>query len=138
MPVCCSKLPPVKSDYVPEGQTVNIGDFEIYETKDKTPNKVLICAYDIFGFHPVTKQVADRLALAGFRVVMPDFFRGKPWPQERYPPANYEDLFKWIGEVGAWEKTVKKDLLRVINHYKENENIKTFGIYGFCWVIHKK
>jgi len=28
---------------------------------------------------------------------------------------------------------VKTDVINVINHYKTNENISEFGIFGFCW-----
>lgn len=75
---CCT-LPPVSSDYQPEGTEITIGDLTVYETKNKTPKILLICAYDIFGFHENVKQFADKLNSSGiFRVVMPDFFRGKP------------------------------------------------------------
>ena len=34
---------------------------------------------------------------------------------------------------GNWEKTVKADTLKVIQHYKEKEGIQVFGMYGMCW-----
>jgi hypothetical protein len=41
---------------------------------------------------PQTKQGADILASAlKLRVIMPDFFEGKPWPVAKHPPQNDED-----------------------------------------------
>lgn len=78
---CCT-LPPVTSDYIPPGTTINIGDLPVYETVPNNSKKLLICVYDIFGVHPNIRQVSETLALAGFRVVVPDFFRGNPITKE--------------------------------------------------------
>ena len=84
---------------------MTVGDLSIYETG--SGNKVVIVIYgmarslarldrhglialararnvvsidtDIFGLHPNTYQFCDRLAAAGLRVLLPDFFRGKPY-----------------------------------------------------------
>jgi len=84
---CCT-LPPVESSYIPKGTESVLGDLGLYETGDLSSDRLLICAYDIFGIHPVTKQFCDKLGTSGFRVVMPDFFRGKPFPSENFPPAE--------------------------------------------------
>lgn len=78
---CCT-LPPVTSDYTPPGTTIDIGDLPVYETIPNNSKKLLICVYDIFGVHENIRQVSETLALAGFRVVIPDFFRGKPITKE--------------------------------------------------------
>jgi len=51
---------------------------------------------DIFGFFPQTEQGADLLshALSGTKVIMPDFFRGKPWPVDDFPPKSDESKQK--------------------------------------------
>lgn len=74
---CCT-LPPVSSNYQPEGtDSTIINGMTVYETKNKSSKTVLICAYDIFGFHPNVKQFADKLDSTGdYLVVIPDFFRG--------------------------------------------------------------
>lgn len=38
----------------------------------------------------------------------------------------------FIAERGSWDKTVKQDMINVIEHYKK-EGITAIGIYGFCW-----
>lgn len=78
---CCT-LPPVTSDYSPPGTTIQIGDLSVYETIANNSKKLLICVYDIFGVHPNLRQVSETIALAGFRVVVPDFFRGNPITKE--------------------------------------------------------
>lgn len=78
---CCT-LPPVTSDYIPPGTTINVGDLPVYETIPNASKKLLICVYDIFGVHPNIRQVSETIALAGFRVVIPDFFRGNPITKE--------------------------------------------------------
>ena len=87
-PERCLKAPPIKSDYTPSGIMWKLDDLEIYETKNKTP-KIIISAYDIFGFHVNTKQFADILAAEGdFRVIMPDFLRGSPLDPNNFPPKE--------------------------------------------------
>jgi len=130
----CCKLPPVSSDYEAQGSEFTLGDgLKIYETKNKSSQVVLICAYDIFGYHPNTKQFADQLSSCGmFRVAMPDFFRGKPFSLENFPPKDPSEIMNFVSTTGSWDNVVKKDLLNIIEHYKK-EGATSFGIYGFCW-----
>lgn len=87
---CCS-IPPVQSDYSPKGANVTVGGLDAYTVGPKDSKKAIVVVYDIFGFWPTTKQGADLLAEATkSRVIMPDFFRGKPFPQEYYPPDTKE------------------------------------------------
>lgn len=44
-----------------------------------------------------------------------------------------ETILKWIEANGNWQKTVKADVQRVIEHYKQTEGITSVGIFGFCW-----
>ncbi|CAG7733649.1 unnamed protein product [Allacma fusca] len=84
-PKDCTQTKPVSSDYAGGGKIWNLEDLPIYETAGGN-NRVLLLAYDIFGFHPNTFRVADRLAMeSGMRVVIPDFFRGEPFPEDKYP-----------------------------------------------------
>ncbi|CAG7728119.1 unnamed protein product [Allacma fusca] len=124
---CCS-MPAVSSDYKPVGRTFKIDDLEVYETQDTTSNKVLICAYDIFGVHPNIQQVADILAKAGYRIVVPDFLRG-----HNFTYLVRQVIRNFIQTHGNWNKSVKADILKVLKYYQEQQNIQTFGIFGFCW-----
>ena len=69
-------------------------------------------------------------------VFMPDFFEGSPADLEWYPPDTEEKGAK----LGEWFKTAAppKHLPKVPGIVKAaqeyNENIKTWGIIGYCWV----
>jgi len=125
-------LPPVKSGYKPTGTESKLDQLTIYETQDTSPTRLLICVYDIFGYHPCTKQFADKLGQSGFRVVMPDFFRGEPYSMENFPPQDWEELFTFVRTKGSWENIVKKDVENIIAHYK-GQGVSSVGIFGFCW-----
>jgi len=128
---CCT-LPPVESNYTPQGKESQLGDLTIYDVGQETSNRLLVCVYDIFGFHPVSKQFCDKLSASGFRVVMPDFFRGKPFPIENFPPKDVSEIMNFVGTTGSWENVLKKDISVVLEHYKALGANK-FGTFGFCW-----
>jgi dienelactone hydrolase len=39
----------------------------------------------------------------------------------------------FVSTKGSWEKVVKSDMEKVIQHYKQEGGIKKIGIFGFCW-----
>ncbi|TKY87114.1 hypothetical protein EX895_003791 [Sporisorium graminicola] len=131
---CCT-IPPVKSDYSPKGTIEKIGGLDSYVVGPKDAKKAIVVVYDIFGFHNATKQGADLLADATkARVVMPDFFRGKPYPQEQYPPntdekkAAFQNFFGNAGDFSAR----KPDLEAVAEELKKDGAAK-LGVSGYCW-----
>jgi hypothetical protein len=42
------------------------------------------------------KQVCDKLAAAGYLVVGPDVFRGKPWSMGKFPPKPEDNFMGWL------------------------------------------
>jgi dienelactone hydrolase len=42
------------------------------------------------------KQVCDKLAAAGYLVVGPDVFRGKPWSMGKFPPKPEDNFMAWL------------------------------------------
>lgn len=96
----CLQRRAIESDYIPTGFqwlfTNSAGEnLTIYETRITKENsnntnfrRILFAVYDIFGLHPNTKQVIDKLAEEGeFRIVMPDFLHGGwhgGWPLTDY------------------------------------------------------
>lgn len=81
--------------------------------------------------HNNTLQGADHLAKSsGYRVVLPDFFRGQSWPVDNIPPKEGRPfLNKWIQSVGSWEK-VRPGLLATIEYLKAN-GVTTIGVSCF-------
>ncbi|SPO21908.1 related to AIM2 - cytoplasmic protein involved in mitochondrial function or organization [Ustilago trichophora] len=131
---CCS-IPPVQSDYSPKGKMERIGGLDTYVIGPKDAKKAIVVVYDIFGFWPTTKQGADLLADATkARVVMPDFFRGKPFPQEYYPPNTDEKknaLQSFFGAAGDFSAR-KPDVEAVAEELKK-DGAEKLGLMGFCW-----
>jgi len=107
----------VKSNYNAKGVMVEVNGLKIYESRDKTPTRLIFVVYDIFGYSDNNniRQVADKVAQAGFRIAMPDFLGKKQSPFDRGTLDN--------------AKIILKDL---IPRYKA-EGVKEFGIFGFCW-----
>jgi hypothetical protein len=57
MPDACCSLPPVKSEYAPQGSVVEVGGIEVYSVGPSDAKAAIVGIYDIFGFHNNTKQV---------------------------------------------------------------------------------
>ncbi|PWN48565.1 alpha/beta-hydrolase [Violaceomyces palustris] len=132
---CCS-IPPVQSDYTPKGKTEKLGGLDAYSIGPDDAKKAIVVVYDIFGYWPTTKQGSDVLAeaLKDTKLVMPDFFRGKPFPQEYYPPdtkEKQEALQKFFGEAGDFGAR-KPELEAVANELKSKGASKV-GLLGYCW-----
>jgi hypothetical protein len=127
LPAACCTAPPIVSDYIPTGHTLTITGrddlpLSLYSTGPAAASKALICIYDIFGMAPNTLQGADVLAkLTGFRIVVPDFFRGRVWDHTNFPPKEgFASLQKWIGGVGEWNKVIRPDLEKVVAALRED------------------
>ncbi|KAI8818509.1 dienelactone hydrolase [Fimicolochytrium jonesii] len=142
---CCS-LPPVKSAYKPVGTTTTIAGLECYVTGPQTADKALIAVYDIFGMNfSQVKQGADLLGTQGYKVVIPDFFRGQPFPDDTFPA--FDSPMKSLATMTAETKsalmafmgssanfaTRQPDLLAVVEHLRNTESIANIGAYGLCW-----
>eukprot|EP00386_Alphamonas_edax_P012947 GDKI01040162.1.p1 GENE.GDKI01040162.1~~GDKI01040162.1.p1 ORF type:complete len:259 (-),score=85.25 GDKI01040162.1:212-931(-) len=129
MSSCCpTTVGPVSSDYKGVGKHEKVDDMELYVVGEG--DKAVVVIYDIFGFHPNTYQWCDKLAAAaGVRVVMPDIFRGKPWPVDPWPPVG--DLMGWIQKEGT-EEAVDRDVKKVMP-WLAAQGVKATAVHGFCW-----
>ncbi|CAO3642742.1 unnamed protein product [Mucor hiemalis] len=126
---CCT-LPPVASDYTPIGSIENLGDLSVYTVGPKDATKAVFVFYDIFGFHVNTKQFCDILAKnCGWKVVMPDFFRGKPLVESDL--GDIPKLLAWVDKNGTAE-VVTPDVIRVQEHLKQ-QGVTAATFVGFCW-----
>eukprot|EP00760_Papus_ankaliazontas_P033025 PhM_4_TR6142/c0_g1_i1/m.1657 len=133
MTTCCPTNvgPVIGSTYEPKGTTVKLqSGVEAYLVGSGP--KAIFAVYDIFGMHPVTKQSCDIIAAAGYTVIMPDFFQGKPWPLEPWPPAEgFGGLTAWIGEVANYG-TLKPIFVETVEYLKAHGATAIAGL-GFCW-----
>jgi len=134
VPEHCLKDKPVHSDYAPKGSEYEIGNVTVYETDNRSAKRVLIAVYDIFGLTNNMKEVCDTIAdMYDFRVVMPDFFRGFWWDENNFPPADPEEMQRWLQSNGSWDNIVQWDIKTVINAFATRDNITEVGIFGMCW-----
>ncbi|OLY80042.1 putative AIM2 family protein [Smittium mucronatum] len=76
-------IPHVTGKHVPKGERFTLGDdLECYISGDKSSKVAIIYCYDIFLFKPNHFEIVDLLGSSGYRVIMPDFLRNKPIPEE--------------------------------------------------------
>jgi len=127
---CCT-IPPVSSSYEPIGETVKVGGVDAYVTGPKDAKVGLIAAYDIFGFHNNTKQFCDRLASVGYRVILPDFFRGEPWPLDQFPIQDMSVLSAWMGKQSEWSHV--GPIFEAATAFLKADGAIKIGAFGFCW-----
>lgn len=132
MPDACCSLPPVKSEYAPQGSVVEVGGIEVYSVGPSDAKAAIVGIYDIFGFHNNTKQFCDLVASATHaRVLLPDFFRGAPWTAEKLETHDRSELLKWIGTEGSWEKI--QPSLAATTAFAQKEGAQKIALFGFCW-----
>ncbi|KAI9168333.1 hypothetical protein H9P43_007705 [Blastocladiella emersonii ATCC 22665] len=129
---CCT-LPPVVSDYTPKGAHVTLdGGLDAYVVGPADAATALVMTYDIFGYHPATKQTVDLLAHGlGARVYMPDFFEGNAWSLANFPPKDGPAFMQWVTTAGGWSR-IKPLLSASIAHAKAHGAHKV-GVVGLCW-----
>ncbi|CAG8482109.1 9879_t:CDS:2 [Ambispora gerdemannii] len=133
-PEACCTVPPVKSNYESKGEYIQItDDLKAYTIGPKNAKNAVIIVYDIFGYHPNAFQTADILAeQLGFRVVIPDIFRGKPYTVDQLiRDEGYEKLAIWLNEV-APDQSVLNQIDAVVNHLRK-DGAEDFGYIGYCW-----
>lgn len=79
---------------VAKGRQVQFENITVYESAYKNDTQImLITIYDIFGFHPHVKFIADKLADQGVFVVIPDLFHGNPVPLENFPQPRLNNFY---------------------------------------------
>jgi len=92
-----------------------------------TSNRCIIWCYDIYGFEGGrTREMCDKLAAAGYMVLLPDFFRGQ-WRGVEAP-----DLGDWITKQADWFGQRQAEWAEVILPYARSYGAVTFGAVGTC------
>ncbi|XP_059650138.1 endo-1,3;1,4-beta-D-glucanase-like [Cornus florida] len=124
-PQCCEN-PPTLSSSCGEGQVEEIGGLKSYVSGPSDSKLAVVLISDVFGFEaPKLRKLADKVAAAGFYVVVPDFFYGDP-----YVPENAEKpISVWLKEHGT-DKAFE-DAKPVIEALK-SKGVSSIGAAGFC------
>ncbi|CAL4908062.1 unnamed protein product [Urochloa decumbens] len=124
---CCDN-PPALNPAAGEGKVVDsFGGLKAYLAGSDESKAAVILISDVFGFESLNlRKIADKVALSGYFVVVPDFLHGDP-----YTPENTER------PLPVWRKShdPKKDFEEakpVIAALKEKGK-SSVGAAGYCW-----
>ncbi|XP_038719329.1 endo-1,3;1,4-beta-D-glucanase-like isoform X2 [Tripterygium wilfordii] len=123
---CCSN-PPKLNPSSGAGHFEKFGGLNTYVTGPAYSSPALLLVSDIYGYEaPNLRKLADKIAAAGFYVVVPDFFYGDP-----YNPDNVEKpLPVWITDHGVGKGF--EDAKPVIEALRR-KGVSAIGAAGFCW-----
>ncbi|KAL8026224.1 hypothetical protein ABFX02_14G013600 [Erythranthe guttata] len=114
----------MSSDYCEKGKVKQFGGLDCYISGPSHSETAIILITDVFGFAPShSREIADKVAAAGYYTVLPDFFRGDPY-QHGAP------LTPWLKKHAPEEGI--KDAIPIIEALKAR-GITKIGVAGFCW-----
>ncbi|CAN6548088.1 unnamed protein product [Malus baccata var. baccata] len=123
---CCSN-PPTLNPSSGTGHVENLGGLDSYVTGSPHSNLAVLLVSDIHGFEaPKLRNLADKVAAAGFFVVVPDFFDKDPYaPDDANRPF---DVWK-IDHHPDKGFEAAKPVLEAL----KSKGVSAIGAAGFCW-----
>jgi len=126
----CFESPPQLDPGAGIGRVETFQHLSAYVTASPDAKAGVILASDAFGFEaPKLRKLADKVAAAGYFVVVPDFFYGDPFilGSGENPFAGAQDWLKRHETAKAFEDSTK-----IIDVLK-SRGISAIGAAGFCW-----
>ncbi|KAM0962895.1 hypothetical protein ACFX2A_022435 [Malus domestica] len=123
---CCSN-PPTLNPSSGTGHVESLGGLDSYVTGSPDSNLAVLLISDIYGFEaPNLRKLADKVAAAGFFVVVPDFLNKDPYaPEDANRPISV-----WIKDHGP--DMGFEDAKPVLEALK-SKGVSAIGAAGFCW-----
>ncbi|KAI3877792.1 hypothetical protein MKW92_008411 [Papaver armeniacum] len=120
---CCQNPPAVDSSSG-SGWVEKIGGLESYISGSLDSKLGILLVSDVFGFEaPNLRNLADKVAAAGFYVVVPDFFHGDPYTSDK-------DVWVWLESHGTDVGTIEaKSVVEALKF----KGIYAIGAAGTCW-----
>lgn len=129
--------------YSEGGHIEKVGELDVYVVGEGS--KCIIWCHDLGGFtgKDRTRQLADKIASAGYLVIIPDFFRGEE--VEITPPQNVmqpsgERILKtcldkaWLSSVSNWCDRLRDDWVESLLPWaRDHLGVKAFGALGTGW-----
>ncbi|XP_048129648.1 endo-1,3;1,4-beta-D-glucanase-like [Rhodamnia argentea] len=124
----CFDNPPNLSSTCGAGRVGELAGLKTYLTGPSDSKRAVLLIADVFGYEaPKLRKLADKVASAGFLVVVPDFFYGDPVVDFTSPSFNREAWFKNHSTDKGYE-----DAKPVISALK-SKGVSAIGAAGFCW-----
>jgi len=127
---CCpaDSLPKLAANYKEKGTVVDVpsSDLKLYVVG--SGDKAIVHYYDIWGLKGGrTRLMCDQLSEQGYKVVIPDFYRGDEYGDHPLEPERVGALVKKFPP-----EMVLKDTEAVIELLK-SQGVTKFGATGTCW-----
>ncbi|XP_069146220.1 endo-1,3;1,4-beta-D-glucanase-like isoform X1 [Solanum lycopersicum] len=120
----CCENPPALSSSSGNGCVLKVGSFNAYVSGPSTSKLAILLVSDVYGYEaPNLRNIVDKVAAAGYYVVVPDFFCGDPYTIEK-------TLSIWIQSHGTAKGF--EDAKQIIAVLKD-KGISAIGAAGFCW-----
>ncbi|CAM6073409.1 unnamed protein product [Sphagnum tenellum] len=125
---CCKPAPPALDNA--SGKEEVFAGLPSYVTGSPSSSAAVLFATDVFGkSNPESWKLADKVAAAGYFVVVPDFLRGEPFVLQAGPnplaggPA-------WLAKHPPSEGVL--DVKKVVEEL-QSKGKSSLGFAGFCW-----
>ncbi|XP_045827516.1 endo-1,3;1,4-beta-D-glucanase-like isoform X1 [Trifolium pratense] len=123
----CSSNPPILNSFAGAGHVDKIGGLNAYLTGSPHSTRAILFVSDIYGYEaPIIRKFADKVAAAGYYVVVPDYFNGDPfdpdhvdrplpiWMEDHRPEKGFE---------------ASKPIIEAL----KSKGISAIGAAGYCW-----
>ncbi|ONI35671.1 hypothetical protein PRUPE_1G549400 [Prunus persica] len=124
-PQCCSN-PPILSPSYGVDCAEKLGGLNVYAAGSPNSKLAIVLVSDVFGYRaPNLRKLGEKVAAAGFFVVVPNFFYDDPFVYD-----NNRPLAVWLEDHGT-DKGFE-DAKSIINALKE-KGYSAIGAAGFCW-----
>ncbi|CAN4113487.1 unnamed protein product [Withania somnifera] len=121
----CLKNPPTLNSSSGLGNLQQIGGLSSYVTGPVDSKLAILLISDVFGYEaPLLRSLADKVAAAGYLVVVPDFFYGEPLNREKHDSQTWlkaHDTDKGCEDAKAVVESLK------------SKGVSAIGVAGFCW-----
>ncbi|KAK4771673.1 hypothetical protein SAY87_032205 [Trapa incisa] len=125
-PQCCEN-PPALDPNCGSGHLEKIAGLNAYVTGLPESKLTVVLVSDVFGFEaPNLRKLADKVAAAGFYVIVPDYFKGDPCN----PEIAERPFAVWLKDHG-YEKGF--DETKLIVEALKGKGLSPVGAAGFCW-----
>ncbi|XVF64985.1 hypothetical protein PTKIN_Ptkin09bG0210500 [Pterospermum kingtungense] len=123
----CFENPPSKTTACGAGSVQEVGGLTTNVTGPPHSRLAILLISDVFGYEaPNLRKLADKVAAAGYFVVVPDFFYGDPVDLSN-PQFNREEWRKVHNTEKGFEDA--KPVIAALR----SKGVSAIGAAGFCW-----